>query len=122
MSTWYEGGLCVGLHQEMFYPPLFKEDRTSPESAYYRLGKLVCENCPIKEKCLEHGKSEDYGLWGGHTPKERYLRSYSPPKSYLPKDKLHHMPKVSDKPLDLKEVLVELRPHLKRRTKKGFPS
>lgn len=119
MSVWYEGGLCVGLHQEMFYPPLFKEERLVPESSYYRLGKLVCENCPINAKCREYGKDEVYGLWGGCTPKERSMNTYTPPKSYLPKDGIQYLPKESAAPLDVRQALVELRPYLKRRTKKG---
>lgn len=39
----------------------------------YNVAKEVCESCPsrIKEKCLEQGLSEKYGVWGGLDPKER---------------------------------------------------
>lgn len=120
MAKWYKGALCANLHSEMFYPPLFKEDRISPESNYYRLGKLVCENCPIKDECLSRGMNEEYGLWGGWTPKERSVGVYTPPKNYLPIDKVHLMPIRSDDPIVPKDVLEQVRPSLKRRTKKRF--
>lgn len=117
MKKWYKDALCIGMHSDMFYPPL-KEDRIFPEAAYYRLGKLVCEHCPIKEECLRQGASEDFGLWGGRTPKERHLNTYSPPKSLLPPESLHVMPTATDAPLDLREAVASLKPYLKRRTKR----
>lgn len=44
-----------------------------------RHAKKVCEECPVREICLEvalqfeRGKAGDmrHGVWGGHTPEER---------------------------------------------------
>lgn len=115
---WYDDGLCLDLHQEMFYPPLFKEDRLLPESAYYRMGKFVCENCPIKDECLDRGQEEEFGLWGGHTPKERRTGRSTLNKTLLPKEKVVFMPKRSDAPLDLEQAIADIKPHLKRRSRK----
>lgn len=122
MSMWYRGALCTDLHSEMFYPPLFKEDRKAPESSYYKMGKLVCENCPVQEECLQQGNNEVYGLWGGRTPKERSLGSYAPPKTLLPKNKVKYMPKASQNPLDIVNALEDVKQHLKRRPRKNRSS
>ena len=31
----------------------------------------MCYNCPVWEDCLEYGRDEQWGLWGGLTPQER---------------------------------------------------
>lgn len=32
----------------------------------------ICENyCPVKEQCLAEGMSEDFGIWGGKTARQR---------------------------------------------------
>lgn len=45
------------------------------ETALYTnsVAKSVCEGCPLdlKDKCLEAGLNEAYGVWGGLDPKER---------------------------------------------------
>lgn len=113
---WSDEGLCRGMHNEMWYPPLFKEDRTAPEAQYYDLGKLVCEHCPVAEYCRDFGQTEEYGMWGGQTPKERRNGVYRPTKTYLPIDKLHVMPLMdSEVPLFVPQVRADIKKHLKRR-------
>ncbi len=36
--------------------------------------KIICDECEIKDKCLDFAviNGEDYGVWGGTTPNERF--------------------------------------------------
>jgi len=108
--------LCKGLHLEMFYPPIDKEDRQGPESAYYWLGKFVCEHCPMQQKCAELGKDEEFGLWGGMTPKERRTGRMAWNKSRIEPSAIQHLPPTDPSDhLDLRGTRDAMRKHLKRR-------
>ena len=118
MSHWSTRSLCTGLHSDMFFPPLFKEDRDVPESQYYSLGKYVCEQCPVIDQCGDAGANEEYGMWGGRTPKERALGTRTFNKTYLPIESVHAMPRdAPDTAIKVSEVKAEIRPYLKRRSK-----
>jgi WhiB family redox-sensing transcriptional regulator len=40
----------------------------------YSEAKAVCDTCPVRSECLKHALDhEDYGVWGGLTPRERDL-------------------------------------------------
>lgn len=112
---WEDKGLCKGMHNEMWFPPLFKEDRLAPESQYYDLGKYVCENCPVINECAEAGKEEEYGMWGGLTPKDRRTGRVRMNKMRMPEENLVHMPRQSEYPLDVPYFRISLRQWLKRR-------
>ena len=108
--------LCRGLHTDMFFPPIDKEDRQGPESAYYWLGKFVCEHCPVRTECAALGKDEEYGLWGGATPKERRTGRLEWNKSRIEPSAIKHFPKAApDSPIDLRETRDMVRTYLKRR-------
>jgi hypothetical protein len=64
---WLEDAPCKGLHQDIFFPPVEETN----QNVYYRVGKLVCNSCPVWEDCFEYGREENWGLWGGLTPQER---------------------------------------------------
>lgn len=113
--SWEEKGLCKGLHSEMWFPPLFKEERLAPESQYYDLGKYVCENCPVIEECREAGKDEEYGMWGGQTPKDRRMGRVRLNKMRMPIENIRYMPVQNGAPLDVPYVRINLRTKLKRR-------
>lgn len=116
MSHWSDYALCKGMHSEMWYPPLFKEERTAPEAQYYDLGKLVCEHCPVLDECRTEGVDEEYGMWGGQTPKERRNGVYKKTKTYMPLDKIDVMPtQDTEVPLYVPQVRLDIRKHLKRR-------
>lgn len=43
----------------------------------YAEAKAVCDRCPVRQQCLDYALNrEDYGVWGGLTPRERrrYLK------------------------------------------------
>lgn len=56
------------------WDPFFPEVRAhmSP-SRVWDWGKRICQDCPddVKNACLELGRSEPHGVWGGTAPKER---------------------------------------------------
>lgn len=112
-----DDALCKGLHPDMFFPPLFKEERQGPESQYYWLGKFVCEHCPVLRECAEAGWEEEYGLWGGMTPKDRRNKRYALNKSRVLVTALDHFPRADGQPLNLASAKDQVRPHLKRRKK-----
>ena len=62
--TWRQHAACRGLDPDIFYPA------TDEEAA---VAKAVCEECAIRQACLEHalGSRERDGVWGGATEKER---------------------------------------------------
>lgn len=63
---WRSKAACKGLSPEIFYPST--EDDADAEPA-----KAVCEECVVRESCLEHALSvrEKDGIWGGATERER---------------------------------------------------
>lgn len=71
---WLSDAPCKGVHQDVFFPPVDAPN----QNAYYRVGKLVCATCPVWEQCLDYGKNETWGLWGGLTPQERRGTSRTP--------------------------------------------
>jgi hypothetical protein len=111
----FENALCLGLHSDFWFPPIFPEERTGTPSEYYEVAKMVCEHCPHKSECLLAGMDCDEdigggGVWGGTTPSERRNEKYRPPKRYLPERMIQdvipqHNPNV---PVDLKVVLPEI--------------
>ncbi len=64
--TWHSRAACRGLDPSIFYPP--PEDEVDAEPA-----KAVCDQCPVREACLEHALAlrEKDGVWGGCTERER---------------------------------------------------
>lgn len=56
-----EGGLCVGLAQEIFITAGYKSCQAAAR---------VCHECPVRPECLQRALSfphgELYGVWGGY--------------------------------------------------------
>ena len=64
---WIEQAPCAGKAQFMWYPPWEAQD----PNAWYEMGRVVCSTCQVWEACLDYGRDEKWGMWGGLTPKER---------------------------------------------------
>lgn len=64
---WLDSALCKGKHSDIWFPPL----EATNHNAYYKVGKALCHTCPVWKDCLDYGKEEQWGLWGGLTPQER---------------------------------------------------
>lgn len=67
MDGWREFALCRGMDPDIWYPD---RGTTTDET---RQAKAVCEQCPVREACLEYAllAHEDRGIWGGQSAKER---------------------------------------------------
>ncbi|MHB8262311.1 MAG: WhiB family transcriptional regulator [Acidimicrobiales bacterium] len=65
--AWRKQAACRGMSTVIFYP-----DPEGPEEDIVS-AKAVCEQCPVRETCLEHALTnrERYGIWGGTTERER---------------------------------------------------
>ena len=68
---WLDDALCRGKHADLWFPPLFVEDRTAPESHYDELAKMVCDHCPVRTQCAKIGQDEEMGTWGGWSRRDR---------------------------------------------------
>ncbi len=55
-------GACVGKNPDLWFP----EKGTSGSEAV-----AICAACPVRSDCLEYGKDETFGIWGGTTPADR---------------------------------------------------
>lgn len=65
-KDWRQQALCRGKRSDFWFPPL-----AGNRNAYVPFGRLVCQQCPVWEECLDSGKNEDFGIWGGLTARER---------------------------------------------------
>ena len=64
IATWRKHAACRGIDPDVFYP-------ASDEEA--GAAKAVCDQCVVREACLEHALAnrEREGVWGGATERER---------------------------------------------------
>lgn len=102
---WMDEALCLGKHQDLWYPPL--ELPRKDHSAYYDVASLVCDRCPVRGECSLEGDSQEYGMWGGRTPLDR--RKGAPrkiPKKALSMTAIHTLiPRhIPDTPVDIRPL------------------
>ena len=62
--SWRQRAACRGVEPDVFYPV---SDEEAEEA------KAICEECPVRQPCLEYAISnrEKDGVWGGATERER---------------------------------------------------
>lgn len=67
-DDWRDQAACKGKPAKLFFP----------EGPWSRLdekaAKAICAACPVTRACLEVGRAEQDGIWGGLTPKQRRQR------------------------------------------------
>jgi hypothetical protein len=69
------GGVECEQVPDVFFPEEW-DARGSMQSARMKnlaiqTARQICMRCPVMDKCLRVGMAEDYGIWGGTTPKQR---------------------------------------------------
>jgi WhiB family redox-sensing transcriptional regulator len=66
MGTWRDQARCRGVDPAVFHP--LEDDEAAADIA-----KAICEQCPVRESCLEYALTarEKDGVWGGYTARER---------------------------------------------------
>lgn len=69
MSNWRHAALCRGFDPELWFPI------AGPGTPTYREqvgeAKAVCQQCPVREQCLEWALGERFGVSGGLDEYER---------------------------------------------------
>ena len=70
--VWQAQGACRDMDSNLFYYE--DQERGPAKEARIANAKAVCEGCKVKTECLEFALqiNEQYGIWGGLTPEERY--------------------------------------------------
>lgn len=71
-EPWRDQAACIDADPDIFFPP----DNGTPgplQTGYYREARTYCDRCEVRQECLNYAiaNNEKYGLWGGHTPKQR---------------------------------------------------
>ena len=108
--------LCADIHTDIFFPPSFTEERTAPESQYYEIAKMVCEQCPMIESCEIQGREEEFGVWGGWSPKDRKRDEFRRAKKVLHIEDHHILPRHNpDVGVDIQSLKEAIKPFTKRR-------
>jgi len=69
------GGVECSQVPEAFFPEDFYSrggrDKDGTVAMMEATAREICLRCPIMALCLEAGMYEDYGIYGGTTPKQR---------------------------------------------------
>jgi hypothetical protein len=72
-KEWREDAACINLPKKIFFP-----EPCATEGSYTQ-AKKICDSCPVTKQCLdlamrsERGERCRHGMFGGKTPKERYV-------------------------------------------------
>ena len=78
------GGDCAGYNPHMWYAHTPITDETGKSQVVKnaneltQLAKSICQSCPVMRECLSYALyHESYGVWGGHSERERMaIRRY----------------------------------------------
>jgi WhiB family redox-sensing transcriptional regulator len=75
-ELWRSQARCRDLGWRVFFP----EPEEGPQSDE---AKAICAECPVEPDCLQYALTakEDYGVWGGTTPRERRQMRRRPRKT-----------------------------------------
>lgn len=67
-ESWREQALCAEIGFIDFHP-----DKHDHNMTRMNIAKRICSMCDVQEACLEYSLAvgDDYGIWGGMSPKER---------------------------------------------------
>jgi WhiB family redox-sensing transcriptional regulator len=66
--TWRLEAACRGMPTGWWYP---ERPPTGQMIANMRKAKAICASCPVRLPCMEDGRDELYGIWGGVVPRRR---------------------------------------------------
>lgn len=71
---WTDDAACKGYPLLVFFPTIKTDDR-------YAMAKAVCAVCQVQQQCLDlvlplPDQLDRWGVFGGLTPFERYLRRH----------------------------------------------
>lgn len=121
---WLSQALCKKKHSDLWFPPFELSDGTpvprSAHSQYYDVSRLVCDVCPVRQRCEALGAEEEFGLWGGTTPNDRKrgVGRTVPSKQLTPAQILTMIPKQGPITLDIKPLRTQILSVAKRKPRK----
>lgn len=75
-EPWMELAKCRGMSQDLFFGKEYhgrQRHRPTLTSIEIRRAKAICAVCPVLHQCFSFAmeNEEEYGIWGGTTPRER---------------------------------------------------
>ena len=62
MPEWHASAACRDVDTDIFFPELGGTSRPA---------RAVFATRSVRSECLEQGLDEDFGIWGGTSPRER---------------------------------------------------
>jgi WhiB family redox-sensing transcriptional regulator len=66
----YEAPSCATIGGDFWFPDKEQESVSLSEAQY---AKSICMRCPHRKECAEWGiRKENFGIWGGLSPRERF--------------------------------------------------
>lgn len=66
----YEAPSCATIGGDFWFPDKEQESISLTEAQY---AKSICMRCPHRKECAEWGiRKENFGIWGGLSPRERF--------------------------------------------------
>lgn len=79
MNAWYDDAHCKGIDINIFFP-----DNPGGQDSVYRQALKYCTACAVRQECLAFAMDAEkdqrcrFGMFGGKTPKERYVLADQP--------------------------------------------
>lgn len=117
-SDEFADALCRSYHSDLWFPPAFDEHPTGTDSEYFEVAKMVCSVCMCRTACLEAGREEKFGMWGGATPSERRRGINRPSKRLANRAALELLPKFGDpQPVEIGPLRKSVQDVTRRRPK-----
>jgi hypothetical protein len=59
---WMQHAACADADQTLFFPEVGQAGDDA---------KAICAECPVRAECLSWGLTEDFGIWGGLSLRQR---------------------------------------------------
>lgn len=60
-TDWQEQAACRDCPD----PDIFFPNRREAKGLQVLVQAIYCDGCPVRQECLEYGRSEEHGLWAG---------------------------------------------------------
>lgn len=75
VARWVNKANCYGISQpayEMAFGSTKDDEEPYGDEDAVKFAEVFCTGCPVIRECLEFGKNESHGVWGGKLPHERF--------------------------------------------------
>lgn len=70
-----ERAKCYGIAQpayEMAFGDTDDVEEPYDTEDAVKFAEVYCSDCPVRQMCLDYGRNETYGVYGGKLPHERF--------------------------------------------------